>query len=87
MASLATMGAYKDRSDRLTPGALHVKGVTPELHRRVRLAAAEEAVSYAKLIDMLLDQRDARQRRQRAAQASPLHRPPADTLDDDVVPL
>lgn len=68
-------------------GALHVKGVSEQLHRRIRVAAAEEGVAYHGLIELLLDQRDARIRRQRAQQASPLHRPPADHLDPDAVAL
>ena len=51
-----------------------VKG-TPQLQKRLKVAAAEEEMTYAELIEFWLDQRDARLRRERAKQPSPLHRP------------
>lgn len=47
--------------------------ITPDLRRRLRIASAEEGLSYAGLFTMLLDMRDERLRRQRAAMAHPLH--------------
>lgn len=47
--------------------------MAPDLRRRLRVAAAEEDLSYAELFTMLLDMRDERLRRQRAAMAHPLH--------------
>lgn len=49
--------------------------LTREQRRRLRVAAAEEDLSYAGLVMRFLDERDARVARQRAAQVSPLHRP------------
>lgn len=49
--------------------------LTPDQRRRLRVAAAEEDTSYAGLIMALLDERDAKIARIRAAQPSPLHRP------------
>lgn len=46
---------------------------TPELLRRLRVTAAEECLTYSELLTMLLDLRDERLRRQRAAMAHPLH--------------
>jgi hypothetical protein len=66
---------------------MNVKGLTPVLYHRFRIAAAEEGLSYAGLIQMLLDARDARIKRQRAAQASPLHRPPSEHLDPEGIAL
>jgi hypothetical protein len=51
--------------------------VTADLRRRFKVAAAEEGMTYAQLIGMFLDQRDARLERQRRTQAHPLHRPAA----------
>ena len=47
--------------------------LTPDLRRRLRIASAEEGLSYAGLFTMLLDMRDDRLKRQRAAMAHPLH--------------
>lgn len=47
--------------------------LTPDLRRRLRIASAEEGLSYAGLFTMLLDMRDERIKRQRAAMAHPLH--------------
>ncbi|AEJ92827.1 hypothetical protein SEA_OSMAXIMUS_68 [Pegunavirus osmaximus] len=50
-----------------------------DLRQRLKIAAAEDGLTYAQLLVSLLDLRDDRHRRQRAAQASPLHRPRAET--------
>ncbi|AAQ12144.1 hypothetical protein AU098_gp067 [Mycobacterium phage Apizium] len=51
----------------------------PDVRQRLKIAAAEDGLTYAQLLVSLLDLRDDRHRRQRAAQASPLHRPRAET--------
>lgn len=58
--------------------AVLIKGVTPELHKRFRVACAEEGMAAHQLLDLLMDERDSRKRR-RAAQVqnapgkSPFH--------------
>ena len=54
---------------------IQVKGMTDELIRRFKVAAAEEGTSYAGLIEQWLDARDRAAERARARQAHPLHRP------------
>ncbi|QHB37374.1 hypothetical protein I5G58_gp072 [Mycobacterium phage BirdsNest] len=54
---------------------IQVKGMTDDLIRRFKVAAAEEGTSYAGLIEQWLDARDRAAERQRARQAHPLHRP------------
>ncbi|AER47295.1 hypothetical protein J3996_gp64 [Mycobacterium phage Laurie] len=58
--------------------AVLIKGVTPELHKRFRLACVEEGLAAHQLLDLLLDQRDSRIRRRLAQMRSPLHRPVED---------
>jgi hypothetical protein len=52
--------------------------VSPALRTRVKVAAAQEDMTYAQLIEHLLDMRDDRLRRQQAQQAHPFHRPGRD---------
>lgn len=52
-----------------------VKG-SAHLHRRLKIAAAEDGMTYAELISHWLDERDARNRQLRQTQAHPFHRPP-----------
>ena len=51
-----------------------IKG-TPDLQKRMKIACIEEGLTYAELIDRLLDMREERRNRQRAQQAHPLARP------------
>lgn len=75
MVTRSATRAYSSKPRRVVPTKLiPIKG-TPELHKRLRIAAAEEGVSYAELLTRWLDRRDANIKRQRAAQPSPLHRP------------
>ena len=75
MATRSATRAHSSKPRMVTPSKLiPIKGST-ELHRRLRIAAAEEGVSYAELLTRWLDRRDANIKRQRAAQPSPLHRP------------
>lgn len=46
---------------------------TPELLRRLRIACAEECMTYHQLLEHLLDLRESRLAKQRAAMAHPLH--------------
>jgi hypothetical protein len=46
-----------------------------DLHKRLRIASAEEGQPYAELLESLLDLRDERLRRVRAAQKHPGHLP------------
>ncbi|AXN53339.1 ribbon-helix-helix DNA binding domain protein [Mycobacterium phage Thonko] len=55
-------------------GLIPVKG-TAEQHRRLKVAAAEEGMTYIELIEALLDIREERIERRRRQQPSPLHRP------------
>ncbi len=64
-------GEIKGRAPRVI---LPIK-MAPELRHRLKVAAAEEGTTYAGLFQMFLDQRDAKLRRQRAAQVHPLHQP------------
>ncbi|QGJ87727.1 ribbon-helix-helix DNA binding domain protein [Mycobacterium phage Kloppinator] len=48
------------------------------IRQRMKIACAEEGLTYAGLIEKFLDERDEKIRRQRAAQRSPLHRPKAE---------
>lgn len=50
---------------------------SPELLRRLRIACAEECLTYHELLTMLLDLRDTRLAKQRASMAHPLHHPAA----------
>ena len=47
----------------------------PELQKRLRVACAEDGLSYWQMIDYLLDVRDRYLERQRAGQAHPLSQP------------
>lgn len=58
-----------------TKHLLQIKGASPELKRRFKVAAAEEGTTYAGLIEQWLDARDRAAERARARQAHPLHRP------------
>jgi len=49
--------------------------MTLEQRTRFKVACAEEGVSYADLVDKLLDEREAKRQRQQRQQAHPLHRP------------
>lgn len=62
--------------------AVLIKGVTPELHKRFRVACAEEGMAAHQLLDLLMDERDSRQRRRLGQMRSPLHRPP-ENLDPE----
>lgn len=53
----------------------------PDLGKRFKAAAAMAGMMYADYLTFLLDQEDSRQRRQRAQQRSPLHRPTAPVVD------
>lgn len=58
--------------------AILIKGVTPELHKRFRIACAEEGMAAHQLLDLLLDRRDSAIRRRlgqvrNAPGGSPLH--------------
>ena len=47
----------------------------PDLHVRLRKAAVDEGMTYAELLDNLLDLREDRLARQQRSMRSPLHRP------------
>jgi hypothetical protein len=49
--------------------------MTADQRQRFKVACAEEGLSYAGLVLKLLDERDAKLARRRAAQAHPFHRP------------
>ena len=99
MASLGTMAPSSARKRpthtygggvrRTEPTAIvHVKGVSIDLQRRIRVASAEEGTTYAGLFELLLNMRDDRRSRQLAQQASPLHRPRVSTdLDGEPVTM
>lgn len=80
-------GGRRDATNAPGTSMLGIKGVTPELRKRLKIACVEEGVRYADLIDKLLDERDAREIRRKRSQASPLHRPPPEHLDPGTVAL
>ena len=51
-----------------------IKG-TVDLRKRLRMAAVEETMTYAELLDALLDLREDRRKRQLSQQPHPLARP------------
>lgn len=57
-----------------------IKGVTPELHKRFKLAAVEAGKPYHQFLDQLLDEHESRKRRRLGQMRSPLHQP---TDEDD----
>ncbi|AGT12801.1 hypothetical protein PHELEMICH_64 [Mycobacterium phage Phelemich] len=57
-----------------------IKG-SAELRRRLKIASAEDGLTYAEMLWALLDIRDDRRARQRRMQPSPLHRPPQPTVE------
>ncbi|AER48980.1 hypothetical protein SEA_DONNY_68 [Mycobacterium phage Donny] len=52
-----------------------------ELRKRLKIAAAEDGLTYAEMIWALLDIRDDRRARQRRMQRSPLHRVPEPVIE------
>lgn len=56
-----------------------IKG-SAELRKRLKVASAEDGLTYAEMLWALLDIRDDRRARQRRMQASPLHRVPEPTV-------
>lgn len=52
-----------------------IKGVTPELHKRFKLAAVEAGKPYHQFLDQLLDEHESRKRRRLGQMRSPLHPP------------
>lgn len=69
-ASARTLSAHKKRTEPLL--LLPIK-LTADQRQRFKVACAEEATTYAGLIMQMLDERDKKLNRQRAAQVSPLH--------------
>ena len=63
------------RHKRGEPTLLVPVKMTPELRQRFRVMARVEDMTYARLIEFLMDEHDARLLRQRRQQAHPLHRP------------
>lgn len=57
-----------------------IKG-SADLRRRLKIAAAEDGLTYAEMLWALLDIRDDRRARQRRMQPSPLHRPPGAVIE------
>lgn len=49
--------------------------VTPDVRHRFKLEAAKLGLTYSELIERMLDTRRELERRERAKQPSPLHRP------------
>lgn len=84
MTPPATPGQRGSRGS--TKHLLQVKGASPELKRRFKVAAAEEGVTYAQLIERWLDARDRAAERARARQAHPLHRPTNHTQMEAAAP-
>ena len=80
--SLITV-TYSPPSRRYQPGSRHPAFGTKllpikcslDLRKRLKVAAAEEGLTYAECIWHLLDVREDRIKRQQRAQPSPLHRP------------
>ncbi|URC18174.1 ribbon-helix-helix DNA binding domain protein [Mycobacterium phage Zenteno07] len=56
------------------------------LRQRLKVAAAEESMTYAELLTSLLDERDRKIERARARQAHPLHRPTNHTQMEAAAP-
>lgn len=79
------MPASARRTYPVSTKLIPVKG-TPELQRRIKVAAAEDGVTYAELIDTLLDERERRNERRRKQMVSPLHRPRQPRLADLEMP-
>jgi len=59
---------------------LPIKGCTPELRKRFKLAAVTAGKPYHAFLDQLLDEHEDRQRRRLLQMKSPLHMSP-DNLD------
>ncbi|AZF93870.1 ribbon-helix-helix DNA binding domain protein [Mycobacterium phage Neos5] len=64
------MAPKKTPATRESP--VFIRMASPEDRTRFKVAAAEDGLSYADLISSLLDLRDDRNRRRRAAMAHPL---------------
>lgn len=85
MAQPATRSFHRRNSRYGQHGPTMLIGVkgTADLRKRMKLACAEEGMTYGELIAALLDIREARLRKQRASQSHPLARPGAGYGADD----
>lgn len=54
---------------------------SPELRQRLKIAAAEDGLTYAEMLWALLDVREDRRAKQRRMQRSPLHRVPDPVIE------